>query len=666
MRRYGVSLLFFALTLLGALETHAQPEPADAVLAEERGEFKLAWGAAQKGDIRALAPYLDSLKDYPLYPYLRYAYLDATLDDAPDGVVEQFLVENQDLPLDDVLRDHWLLSLDKRQEWAKILAYYRDETSPALRCAAVSAHYLKSDEPDHDAWTGAAKQLWLSPASPPEYCAALFDYLEAHKLVTADMRRRRVQFALQAKDTARVMALLPTLEPGDRAWALAWVAMDQDPAHALEDIQVPQDPPYLEMLLAGVRLVARSEPLKAEHLWSQLSNRYRFPHDDARDMRTLLALQQAWHLLPGARATLKRLHEAVDPQVPEWRLRLAIRDQDWREVLHDIEGLGSGADLPEWRYWKARALEGLGRRSDARWVYSTLAKAADYYGFLAADRLGAPYKIVQHASEPDENVIRQLGARPGMVRARELVYAGLYPQAESEWDFASRDLSLAARCQAALLAERWGWHGRVIPSLASGGCWQDLSLIYPLAFTDTLGPTAERLNLDLSWVYGLIRTESVFRPNAVSPVGAVGLMQLMPATGRDVASRLGLVVDQKGALLDPEMNLAVGSMYLHEVLQHFSGSETLATAAYDAGTVKVEDWLPEKGSLPMDVWIDTIPYTETRNYVHRVMGHTVMFDWRLNGTPKRLMQRIGEGVDGGGLLATATLGLGASVQSNPH
>jgi soluble lytic murein transglycosylase len=341
----------------------------------------------------------------------------------------------------------------------------------------------------------------------------------------------------------------------------------------------------------------------------------------------------------------------VDPEVKEWRLRLALRAGDWHEVLRDIESQGDAADEPEWRYWRARALEALGRESDARWLYSQLAKNPDYYGFLAADRLGAPYRIVQHASEPDEQVIQQLGQRPGIVRARELVLVGLYPEAEAEWDTATRELSTPARCQAALLAGRWGWHGRAIPALAAGGCWQDLALIYPLAFTATLAPETERLNLDLSWVYGLIRTESVFRPNAVSAVGAQGLMQLMPATGRDVASRLGLAVDANGALLDPDTNLAIGGMYLHEVLQHFEGSETLATAAYDAGTAKVEDWLPEAGTLPMDVWIDTIPYTETRNYVHRVMGHTVIFDWRLNGTPTRLSARLGTAVDGGGAAA---------------
>jgi len=238
-------------------------------------------------------------------------------------------------------------------------------------------------------------------------------------------------------------------------------------------------------------------------------------------------------------------------------------------------------------------------------------------------------------------VMEQLESRPGFQRARELVYAGLYPQADAEWLLATRGLSTPARCQAALLAQQWSWYARVIPALASGDCWQDLSLTYPIAYQELLGPQAKRLAMDISWIYGLIRQESVFRPNAVSAVGALGLMQLMPATGRAVGAHLGVTLDDRRSLLDPETNLTVGSEYLSSLLQRFDGSEPLATAAYNAGENRVDNWLPDSGSLPADVWIDTIPYTQTRLYVHHVMAHTVMFDWRLHGRPERLSVRIG-------------------------
>ena len=662
MWRHRLSLLCAALTAcvaasavaaaaLQPLRPHDVPQAATSAsvapaksaaalrLAHARADFKLAWRAALRGDSAALTPYLDELKDYPLYPYLNYAYLEATLEHQPDAVMEAFLEQNAALPLAAELRQEWVMVLLRRQDWVAVLANDQYDTTLAERCAVVSAHVL--GDTANAAWTTAAQRLWLTPGVSQELCQPLFAYLDAHDLISLDMRRKRVQAALTARDFVTAATLTPGLPLPDRNWSELWLAMVANPAVVLQDIQVPDEPRYQEMLEAGVRLLARTAPNAARHLWTDLSHRYHFSHDDARDMRTLLAMQHVWHLLPDARAELKNVHDAVDPEVPEWRARLALRAGDWKEALKDINGL-SDADWTEWRYWRARSLEALGRTSEAKALYRELAKTPDYYGFLAADRLHLDYSIVEQASRPSDDVITQLESRAGFIRARELVYAGLYPQADAEWAAATRGLSAAARCQAALMAQRWGWYARVIPALAGGGCWQDLSLIYPIAYQETLAPQAKRLALDLSWIYGLIRQESVFRPNAVSHVGALGLMQLMPDTGRRVSERIGMNLEGPRALLDPDTNLTVGSAYLSSLLERFSGSEPLATAAYNAGENRVDDWLPDSGTLPADVWIDTIPFTQTRLYVHNVMAHTVIFDWRLHGKPQRLSERIGQ------------------------
>lgn len=612
----------------------------DALLAQQRADFKLAWKAAIHGDTAKLAPYLDSLKTYALYPYLRYAYLESTLDRQPAELIEAFLDENRTLPFAATLRQEWVMSLARRQDWVGVLANDRYDVSLAQRCAVVSAHVLGST--GNAAWTTSAQRLWLTPGAPQQLCQPLFDYLDAHSLISADMRRKRVQDALNSRDFVTAAAYAPGLGIVDRTWAETWLAMAADPATVLANIQVPDEPRNQEMLLAGVKLLARSDPDTALHLWTDLSHRYHFSHGAARDMRTLLAMQQAWHLTPDALAQLKDVHDAVDPEVPQWRARLALRAGNWKEALKDIESLGRASRETEWRYWRARCMEELGRKSEARSIFKQLARTPDYYGFLSADHLNLDYRIVEQASRPSDRVIDKLEAQPGFVRARELVYAGLYPQADAEWAYATRGLATKSRCQAALLAQRWGWYAKVIPTMAGGGCWQDLALIYPTAFQATLEPQAKRLALDISWIYGLIRQESVFRPNAVSHVGAMGLMQLMPNTGKTVSASIGLALDSPRQLLDPETNLTVGSAYMSALLQHFSGSEALATAAYNAGEDRVGDWLPNTGAIPADVWIDTIPYTETRNYVHKVLAHTVMFDYRLHGKPERLSDRMGQ------------------------
>src|SRR5579885_199921 len=238
------------------LSAHADSDP----LAKQRADFKLAWDAASRGDMVTLSPYLETLKGYPLYPYLRYAYLEAIIDRAPDALVEQFLMDNAGTPVAEALRQDWIVALARRQEWPQVLAHYRGEAAMRLRCAAVSAHVLPDDSPDRAQWTDAALRLWQTPGAPLEVCQPLFDYLDSHGLISADLRRARVESALMSRDFSTAAALAPGLPVDDRRWAEQCRKMAADPAHVLEDIQVPDEPRYQEMLQAGVKLLARTSP----------------------------------------------------------------------------------------------------------------------------------------------------------------------------------------------------------------------------------------------------------------------------------------------------------------------------------------------------------------------------------------------------------------------
>lgn len=613
-----------------------------ADLAAQRAAFKQAWAAAQTGNLAKLTPYLNELADYPLYPYLRYAYLDSTLAQQPAGAVEAFLKEQADLPVAEHLRRDWLAQLAHQRDWNDFLAHYHDETDPLLRCGAVSAHLAGHSHQDRDAWVVVAQHLWLVPHAQPSTCDAAFQYLEMHHHINNGMVVQRIQGALQARHYALARELVPQLDAVDRPWANIWLDMAADPAHLLENMQVPDEPRYQTMLLNGIQLVARSDPERARHLWTVLSQRYHFAVDDDQAMQVMLALEFAWHLRPDAAQLLTQVRHYGDPRVSEWRVRMALRNLQWQTVLKALPSLGALANKPEWRYWKARALAAIGQDDQASAIYESLADGMDYYAFLAADRLNLNYNINQEPSQPDPEVIAQLDALPGFVRARELFYAGLYTYANDEWVTASATLSRPTRCQSALLAQQWGWSSRAMQTLANAGCWGDLSISYPLAYESTLATRTQELGLDLPWVYGLIRSESVFRPDAVSSAGALGLMQLMPATGKRVAAHLGLTLDGHAALLDPDINLVVGSSYLTHLLKRFDGSELLATAAYNAGSDRVLAWLPKNGRLPADVWVDTIPFWETRNYVRNVLSAAVIFDWRLHDHSERLSARLGE------------------------
>lgn len=628
---------FFAALLLVCIA----PVLSAADLTAQRAEFKLAWNAAEQGDLATLTPYLDKLADYPLYPYLRFAYLDSTLDQQPDDVVQAFLKQQWALPLADDLRQDWLLALAKRQDWKTLLANYQDETDRPLRCAAVSAHLAGDDAQDRDVWIVVAEHLWLSAQQQPDTCTPAFDYLEQHHLISKQMLARRTELALRARRYELAKQLLPQLGSDDRDWAQAWLDMAANPRSALAHTQVPDESRYHEMLMAGVKLMARGDPVQAQHLWHQLSHDYHFAHDDQDDMQQALALQYAWHLSPDAAKQLARVR-SPDVEVLSWRVRTALRQQNWSAVLKGIEGLGKAAGTDEWRYWKARALAATGKTASANVIYKELADSDGYYALLAADHLQQAYDFNQETSQPAPDVMAQLAVRPAFLRARELVYAGLFDYADQEWQAGVHDLSNPAQCQAALLAAQWGWYGRTIRTFANAGCWQDLTFTYPIAYQKTLLPELQRLKLDPAWVYGLIRAESMFLPGAISNAGAIGLMQLMPSTGRHVADSIGVDIDADHDMLDPHTNLTLGSHYMSRLLNHFNGSEPLATAAYNAGATRVSQWLPASGTLPADVWVDTIPYDETRGYVRRVLAQTVVFDWRLNdGKAQSLTARLG-------------------------
>jgi soluble lytic murein transglycosylase len=312
--------------------------------------------------------------------------------------------------------------------------------------------------------------------------------------------------------------------------------------------------------------------------------------------------------------------------VREWRIRVCLRQGDWAGVLYWLDRLPPAErDSTRWRYWRGRALDVLERGEEARLAYQRIAGQRDYHGFLAADRLGLAYAIASAPLEiPPTELEALLAGSPGLQRARELYILGREPEAEAEWRQAIQAFDPTALQQAALLAHRWEWRYQAIVTIARAGHWDDLELRFPLAYREGVMANARARALDPAWVYAVIRQESSFRPDARSPVGALGLMQLMPATGRQIARELRDAADPPD-LLQPETNIRYGVHYLQQISQRLQDNPVLATAAYNAGPNKVAQWLPAGAPVPADVWAETIPYRETRAYVQRVMEYAAVY-----------------------------------------
>jgi len=436
--------------------------------------------------------------------------------------------------------------------------------------------------------------------------------------------------------------LARSLPDSFRAEARRWSGALGDPERFLSDHVASQDSPgSRERLAAAIERLAYGDPRAAAGHWRALANRYDFGDELAARVSRHVALWLARHHETDAYDALVDLDgEAVDTEVRRWRVLAALRRGAFDYALAHIDALPADErDRERWRYWRGACLAETGG-AGARALFAELAGERSYYGCLAADALGGDYSYRHRAISADERTIARLAADPAFIRARELFFTGLDGRGRSEWDAAVRSLPPEQRTQAALLAHRWGWHSRAIATLAGEERYDDLEVRYPLPHAATFAKHATAARVDAAWALGVARSESLFMPDIRSPAGAIGVMQLTPATARRTARELGEPWQGLVTLTGPDSNIRLGTWFLGRMQARFGGNPVLATAAYNAGPLRVEDWLPQAGPLDARIWIETIPYAETRSYVRRVLTAETIFHWRLGADGTRLSARL--------------------------
>jgi soluble lytic murein transglycosylase len=396
------------------------------------------------------------------------------------------------------------------------------------------------------------------------------------------------------------------------------------------------------MLAHVIRRLAILDGLEALEQWESLEDRYDF--DAGETARTEHYIVRNLVRVPGEVAY--RFIRQVDMQganerAHAARLRSALLREDWNQFRAWYETLPSSMQHEaRWRYWLARALDGMGESEQAESLYSEVATDRSYYGFMAADRIDAAYHLDHVETPVDPVIMAEIAGLGAVQRARELYYLQRWADARREWLYATSEMSPAQLKAAAKIAEDKGWHDRAIFTLARTGYWDDLELRFPLAHTDLVGEQATRHGIDRAWIFAVMRQESAFMHNARSHAGAMGLMQLMPATARAVSRDvLKRKPPRRHQLLDPETNISLGSAYLKQMKSELGDSSVLATAAYNAGPHRVTRWLPER-TLPADIWIELVPFRETRRYLQRVLAYTAIYEKRMGQAPTRLSARL--------------------------
>jgi soluble lytic murein transglycosylase len=625
----------FAKTLMFISLTSSVQANDDFI--SDRWQFSRAIKALETKDMDNFQQLREGLQDYPLYYYLRYRILKAQLKNIFPDEIQGFLEEYRNTYFGESLRRDWLRQLAKKGDWITFREVYTPQKSTSLQCYYVQAHLMtgsKSRRAIHD-----AKKLWLVGQSQPKACDPVFDYLYQNNLIDEAMLWERIGLAMKKRRLSLAGALAKRLGPDDRLWVRRWQTMHKKPAQTLADFEAPDFAIAREIILHGIKRLARKQVDQANDYWNAFQQRYTFSDQQTGEMQRDLAIAAAKLDHPQALNWLTGLDENyLNDKAHQYRLKLALKTQNWEAVINFIAALpDEERNKLQWRYWLARALEQNQKYFQSRRLYKELAHERDYYGFLAADRIGAAYQM-QHddivlTREMEEQLMQDKNIRIAYTFYQLSQFPGegykWLPKARQEWHYVIKDRSPDQQAAAAALASRWGWHDRAIMAAAKAGHYDDLNVRFPLVFRSELTAGANSQLLDLAWVYGIVRQESAFMTDVRSSAGALGLMQLMPATARLVAKKIDLPLANKRAILDIETNISLGTGYLRQMLDRFDGNHMLATASYNAGPHRAKRWLKENSCVPADIWVELIPFTETRKYVRRVLFYTSVFEHRL-------------------------------------
>ncbi|MDX1516325.1 MAG: transglycosylase SLT domain-containing protein [Woeseiaceae bacterium] len=619
------------------------------LLAEQRSLFEAVYVPAERGDWSAfeqLSPREQLLlRSYVLWPDLRAAWLRARIRDAEPREVERFLDAHGLLKPARELRYRYALELARRGDLAGYhaiyVSFYQGLDIARLDCLALQAELARGRAARV---VRRARDLWLVGRSQAEECDQVFEWMKQQNLLSMTDYLERFELAIEAREFSLARWLGRSISEAHVESARLWMSAQSNPENFLRThARRSNDDSARDRLAYAARRLTYRDPSLARSLWAAVVKRYPFSEQQRLEVARHIALWTARDNLPQAYRLLTALPAAAqNEEVLRWRARSSLRDHRWQDLLTDIAAMPpSLGDTEEWRYWRAVALRESGQINAAIAGFEALADERSYYGFLAADAIGAEYAFAHAELSADAQAVDALAARTEFRRARELFLVGLDGRGRSEWEAATAYLSAEQKRHAAILADRWGWHSRAIATAASVGEYDDLSLRYPLAFRNTFEQHAGAANISPTWAYGIARSESLFMRDVRSSAGAIGLMQLMPTTGRAVARSRNLPYTGIDTLTDPDANIRLGTLYLAQMADRFGGSQVLATAAYNAGPHRVDAWMPARGSIDARIWIETIPFDETRTYVRRVMAADTIFQWRLTNATARLSDSLG-------------------------
>ncbi len=593
--------------------------------AQPHQQFLNAEKYISKNQHRQFRRSLATLDDHPLLSYLQAKKIRKQFNNTPIEKIDRFLSRHQGEPSARLLQRSWLWHLAKKKQWRLFLEYFHHTENLTLRCHRVTA--LEATHRKPEAFT-EGKELWLMGVSLPKACDKLYSQWQRHNYLTDDLIWKRLLTAQEKRQYKLVRFLKKKLPSSLKKEAQVVQSLWRRPHKIANDTRVSELDSRAQALL--FKKAIKLYPAE----FSTLKNHGKFAALNEEQISQLKQTALNSSAKYAGQDSFPQYFRAkqnnlLDSELESTFLLGAVRTQDWPLYAHLFKVASANIKTEaKWQYWQGRALEILGTSTAISHVFfQQAAQERNYYGFLASQKLGVSASMNHNPTQVDADTLKSVKTLPSVKRALAFLDLNRISYARREWQFAFDNLDQEGREALAVIAGRLEWNDRPIFTLAQQKSWHDLQLRFPLAHEPLFDKAARKSKVSKNWIYGVARQESAFMHDALSPVGATGLMQLMPSTAKFV-SRHQRIKYSKSRLLDPAYNIQLGSLYLKELLKQYKGNRVLATAAYNAGPGNVRRWL--KGfNGPMDIWIENIPFKETKEYVQRVLAYSTIYSYRL-------------------------------------
>ncbi len=652
--QFPAILTSFALcsTLVGALllptVSTAQAQGRDATWYDDTIQDMAQ--AYKQRDRKRLTQLLPQMRGYVLEPWAAYWELSARLDDASQADIQNFMSRYAGTYQEDRLRNEWLLQLGRNRDWTAFnreYPKYRMNDDRSVRCYALLADHMSAGVDVTD----AVRDTWLALKDADEGCASAVEQLRKEQPGNTHFVWLRARLGMETDKLRVTTQAVGLLNP---AWTKTVNNIYLNPGKYLNDKITALRPQTREMVSLALIRQAYLDPLEAATEVEKLRWKAQLTQEERSWIWGVIGKRAAQKLSDDAvgyfaKGQLQQMHE----DHKAWAARAALRAGQWNKVQDAISSMEeSQRNDPTWIYWRARAAAKTARNdADRALALQSLERIAGVRGFyeqLALEELGQPINtpLKPEPLTPAEREIARMD--PGLIRALYAIALGLRAEGVREWNYTTNlhlrggmdDRALLAAADLACSKEVWD---RCINTSERTRSFIDQETRYPMPFKNAVVARARQIGLDPAYVYGLIRQESRFIMDAKSHVGASGLMQVMPATAKWTAKKIGIENFQAKQITDRDTNIAIGTGYLKLVLDNFGGSMPMAAAAYNAGPGRPRIWRGQTGAPMLDaaIWAENVPFPETRDYVKKVLSNTTNYAALITGQPQSLKARLG-------------------------